>query len=89
MVISLKWFSLTTNLVPLSKMFSEPLVRNWTGKEPPLEEKFLTVPEKKLYLRMDGELEFGILAEPILDLIKQAGVEVVGIITEKKTEKVD
>jgi biopolymer transport protein TolR len=54
-----------------------------------LEERFLTVPEKKLYLRMDGELEFGILAEPILDMIKAAGIEVVGIITEKKTEKVD
>lgn len=54
-----------------------------------LEEKFLTVPEKKLYLRMDGELEFGILAESILDIVKSAGVEVVGIITDKKTEKVD
>jgi biopolymer transport protein TolR len=54
-----------------------------------LEEKFLTVAEKKLYLRMDGDLEFGILAESILDIIKMAGIEVVGIITEKKTEKVD
>jgi len=54
-----------------------------------LEEKFLTVSEKKLYLRMDGELEFGILAERILDIIKMSGIEVVGIITEKKTEKVD
>jgi len=54
-----------------------------------LEEAFLTVPEKKLYLRMDGELEFGILAESILDIIKSAGIEVVGIITDKKTEKVD
>ncbi len=54
-----------------------------------LEEAFLTVPEKKLYLRMDGELEFGILVESILDIIKSAGIEVVGIITEKKTEKVD
>jgi biopolymer transport protein ExbD len=54
-----------------------------------LEEQFLTVPEKKLYLRMDQDLEFGILAENILDLIRASGVEVVGIITEKKTEKVD
>jgi biopolymer transport protein TolR len=54
-----------------------------------LEEKFLTVSEKKLYLRMDGDLEFGILAESILDIIKSAGIEVVGIITDKKTEKVD
>ncbi len=54
-----------------------------------LEEAFLTVPDKKLYLRMDQDLEFGILAGDILDLIKASGVEVVGIITEKKTEKVD
>ena len=54
-----------------------------------LEEAFLTVSEKKLYLRMDGELEFGILAERILDIIKMSGIEVVGIITEKKTEKVE
>jgi biopolymer transport protein ExbD len=54
-----------------------------------LEEAFLTATEKKLYLRMDGDLEFGILAERILDIIKSAGVDVVGIITDKKTEKVD
>jgi biopolymer transport protein TolR len=54
-----------------------------------LEEAFLTVPEKKLYLRMDQDLEFGILAESILDIIKASGVEAVGIITEKKTEKVE
>jgi len=54
-----------------------------------LEEAFLTINEKKLYLRMDGDLEFGILAERILDIIKMSGIEVVGIITEKKTEKVD
>jgi len=54
-----------------------------------IEEAFLTVTEKKLYLRMDQDLEFGILAESILDIIKQAGIENVGIITDKKTEKVD
>jgi biopolymer transport protein TolR len=54
-----------------------------------LEEAFLTVTEKKLYLRMDGDLEFGILAESILNIIKSAGIEVVGIITDKKTEKVE
>jgi biopolymer transport protein TolR len=53
-----------------------------------LEEAFLTIADKKLYLRMDQDLEYGILAESILDIIKNAGVEVVGIITEKKTEKV-
>jgi biopolymer transport protein ExbD len=54
-----------------------------------LEEHFLTVTEKKLYLKMDQDLEFGILAESILDIIRASGIEIVGIITEKKTEKID
>lgn len=54
-----------------------------------LEDAFLTVPEKTLYLRMDEDLEYGILTERILDIIKGAGIEVVGIITEKKTEKLE
>jgi biopolymer transport protein ExbD len=53
-----------------------------------LEEAFLTVSEKKLYLRMDQDLEYGILADRILDIIKSAGIEVVGIIADKKTEKI-
>lgn len=54
-----------------------------------LEEQFLTVQEKKLYLRMDQDLEFGVLSDRILDLIRAAGIEVVGVITEKKTERVE
>jgi biopolymer transport protein TolR len=54
-----------------------------------LEDVFLTVPDKTLYLRMDRDLQFGILAERILDIIKGAGIDVVGIITDKKTEKID
>jgi len=54
-----------------------------------LEEAFLTVPEKKLYLRMDQDLEFGVLAESILNTVMAAGIENIGIITEKKTEKTD
>jgi biopolymer transport protein ExbD len=53
-----------------------------------LEEQFLTVSEKKLYLRMDQNLEYGILADRILDIIKSAGIDIVGIIADKKTEKV-
>lgn len=53
-----------------------------------LEEAFLTVSEKKLYLRADQDLEYGKLVE-LIDRIKEAGVEIVGIVTEKKTEKVD
>jgi biopolymer transport protein ExbD len=54
-----------------------------------LEEVFLTVAEKKLYLKVDSELEYGIFAEFLWDTIRAAGIESVGIITEKKTEKVD
>ncbi len=53
-----------------------------------LEEAFLTVPDKKLYLKADQDLEYGKLVE-LIDKIKEAGVEIVGIVTEKKTEKVD
>ncbi len=54
-----------------------------------LEEAFLTVPEKKLYLRADMDLEYGFIASPLLDIIRAAGIELVGIITEKKTEKIE
>ena len=53
-----------------------------------LEEAFLTAADKKLYLKADQDLEFGKLVE-LIDKIKEAGVEIVGIVTEKKTEKVD
>ena len=54
-----------------------------------LEEAFLTVSEKKLYLKTDQDLEYGIFAEFIWDIIRGAGIESVGIITEKKTGKSD
>jgi biopolymer transport protein TolR len=54
-----------------------------------LEEAFLTVPDKKLYLKADSELEYGIFVDPIWDIIRAAGIESIGIITEKKTEKGD
>jgi biopolymer transport protein TolR len=53
-----------------------------------LEEAFLAVPDKKLYLRADQDLEYGKLVD-LMDMIRGAGIEVVGIITEKKTEKGD
>jgi biopolymer transport protein ExbD len=52
-----------------------------------LEEAFLTVADKKLYVKADGDLEYGIFAEFLWDIIRAAGIESVGIITEKKTEK--
>jgi biopolymer transport protein TolR len=54
-----------------------------------LEEEFLTVADKKLYVKADSELEYGIFAEFLWDIIRAAGIESVGIITEKKTEKGD
>jgi biopolymer transport protein TolR len=53
-----------------------------------LEEAFLTVSEKKLYLKADMELEFGRIVD-IIDIIKEAGIDVVGIITEKRAEKAE
>jgi biopolymer transport protein TolR len=54
-----------------------------------LEERFLTVQEKKLYLKIDGDLEYGKLVEPdgIYNKIREAGIENIAIITEKKTSE--
>jgi biopolymer transport protein ExbD len=56
-----------------------------------LEDAFLTASEKKLYLKIDQELPYGKLVEPggVLDLVKEAGIEVIGIITDVKTEKAE
>jgi len=53
-----------------------------------LEEVFLTVAEKKLYLKADQDLEYGNIVD-LIDIIRASGIEVVGIITEKKTETLD
>ena len=53
-----------------------------------LEEEFLTVADRKLYLKADQELEYGNIVD-LIDIIRGAGIEIVGIITEKKTEKGD
>lgn len=50
-----------------------------------LEEIMLSASDKKLYLKADRELEFGRVVE-IIGPLKEAGVELVGIIAEKKTE---
>ena len=50
-----------------------------------LEEAIMTAGDKKLYLKADQDLEFGRFVEIIAPL-KEAGVEVVGIIAEKKTD---
>ncbi|MFP4081611.1 MAG: ExbD/TolR family protein [Candidatus Aminicenantes bacterium] len=53
-----------------------------------LEEAFLTASDNKLYLRADQDLEYGKVVD-IIDILKFSGVEIVGIITEKKAEKRD
>ena len=50
-----------------------------------LEEAIMTASDKKLYLKADQDLEFGRFVE-IISPLKEAGVEVVGIIAEKKTD---
>ena len=51
-----------------------------------LEEAFLTVADKKLYLKADQDLEYGKIVD-IITIVKDAGIEIMGIITEVKTEK--
>ena len=53
-----------------------------------IEEAFLTAGDKKLYLKADQDIEWGKVVD-ISAILKEAGVELVGIITERKTEKVD
>ncbi len=53
-----------------------------------VEEAFMTASDKRLYLRADGELEYGNIID-VVELLKAAGVEIVGIITDIKTERID
>ncbi|MCK4646566.1 MAG: biopolymer transporter ExbD [Candidatus Aminicenantes bacterium] len=53
-----------------------------------VEEAFLVATDPKLYLKADGNLEYGSLVD-IIHVLKNAGVEIVGIITEVKTERID
>jgi len=52
-----------------------------------LEEVLITASERKLYLRADQELEYGIILD-LIPMIKEADIEILGIIAEKKTERV-
>ncbi len=53
-----------------------------------VEEAFMTTSDKRLYLRADGELEYGNIID-VVEILKAAGVEIVGIITEIKTERIE
>ena len=50
-----------------------------------LEEAFMTAGEKKLYVKADQDLEYGLIVE-VIQVVKEAGIEIVGIITEVKTD---
>jgi biopolymer transport protein TolR len=54
-----------------------------------LEDAFLTASEKKLYLKVDQDVAYGKLVEPggVLELVKESGIELIGIITDVQTEK--
>lgn len=53
-----------------------------------LEEVLFTASDKKLYLKADQELTYGNVVE-IIETVKEAGINIVGIITDKKAEKID
>ena len=53
-----------------------------------LEEAFMIASEKKLYIKADLDLEYGLIVD-VIQVVKNAGIEIVGIITEVKTERID
>jgi biopolymer transport protein TolR len=53
-----------------------------------LEEALVSASERKLYLRADQEVEYGIILE-LVPIIKEAGIEIMGIVAEKKTGKIE
>jgi len=52
-----------------------------------LEDAMMQASDKKLYLKADQDLEFGEIVD-IIGTMKNAGVEDIGIITDKKTKKI-
>ncbi|MFC2169480.1 ExbD/TolR family protein [Acidobacteriota bacterium] len=53
-----------------------------------LEEEFLTSSDKRLYIKADQNMEYGKIVE-IIEIIRDAGVEILGIITDKKTGAIE
>ncbi len=50
-----------------------------------LEDALMTASDKKLYLKADQSLEYGVIVD-VIEFIKDAGIELIGIIADKKTE---
>ncbi len=53
-----------------------------------LDDVLMTISDNKLYLKADQDLEYGIIVDAI-QIIKDAGIEILGIIAEKKTETIE
>lgn len=53
-----------------------------------VEEAFLTASDNKLYLRADQNLDYGTIVD-VVQILHAAGIEIVGIITEARTERTD
>ena len=53
-----------------------------------LEEVLLTASDKKLYLKADSDLEYGKIVD-IIDIIQLSGIDIVGIIAEKKAARIE
>ncbi len=70
------------------KMYIGPNQITLDNLQTMIEEAFMTASDKRLYLRADGELEYGNIVD-VVEILKAAGVEIVGIITEVKTERID
>jgi len=51
-----------------------------------LEDVLMTASDKKLYLKADQDLEYGAIID-VIDIVKAAGIEIIGIIADKKTER--
>lgn len=48
-----------------------------------IEEAFENRTDKTLYLKADAELEYGEIL-PLINVVREAGIEIIGIVTEKK-----
>lgn len=49
-----------------------------------LEDVLLAANDRKLYLRADQDLEYGVIVD-VIEIIKAAGIEIVGIIVDRMT----
>ena len=57
------------------------------GLQIAIEDVLMTASDKKLYLKADQELEYGNIVD-IIDIIKESGIEIIGIIADKKAEEI-